>query len=234
MHRLVPETNLEALGAYRVDDRTLADAILKDLVRRGTLVTVFAGEATFCTVVEAVDPRTIDLAIGRERRHEVMGPGIEALTFVAFVEDVKIQVTARPRAAIVVDGALRLRLDRPEILHRLQRRDGFRVRPIHGEPAVCFLRAASGRYERAPILDVSVVGVGLLFVPERRLPALGATFAHCQLQLAGRELIPCDLVVKRVEPLEPGSRVGCRLVPMTRPAEQLLQRRIMGIELKRI
>lgn len=237
MSRLVPETDLDAIAPFRVPDRLSADTVLRELVSRGVLVSVFGGRVVFCTVVEAFDADTIDLAIGRERRHDPFegpqGPGPRLITFVAFMEDVKIQVTAHPRAVVLADGKLRLRLDRPEAMFRLQRRDGFRVRPLHGDPAFCHLRGPTGRYVRAPVVDVSVVGVAFALPEGLSEPTLGSVYQHCQLQLADCEIIPCDLVVSRTEAVPGGHRVCCRIAPRSRAAEQALQRTIMGIELRR-
>jgi hypothetical protein len=76
--------------------------------------------------------------------------------------------------------------------------------------------------------------VALAYAADERPPPIGASLGRCHLRLEAHQLVPCELVVQRHEPREgSGTRVGCRVLPLSVAAEQALQRAIMAIELRR-
>lgn len=228
MDGLLPEPDLDA--RFRLDGPQV-DGLLRELVRRRSVMTLFGTGEAFCTVVEAFGAGGLEVAIPRDRQDLV---DEEALTGVALVDEVKVQLEAAPRDLVARRGHLRLRLERPRVAHRIQRREGYRVRPLDGDPGVCHIRAEpGGRLVAVPVLDASVVGVALAFPLDQRPPPIGATLERCQLRLVAHQLVPCDLIVRRHQRGERAIRVGCRLVPLSLAAEQCLQRTIMEIELRR-
>jgi hypothetical protein len=229
-NRLAPETDPALLAPYQVDGSSAVDTLIRSLIRRRTVVTLFGDTDPFSTVLESYDGSTLDVAISRSRQDAIES---ERLVAVSLVDDVKIQLSVRPRELVVVGGELRLRLERPSTVHRVQRRDGFRVKPRAGDPGLCHVRTEGGKVLRLPVLDVSVVGVALAVPRNHLVPAVGARLSRCQLHIVEDRLIPCDLVVRRhaVEPQ--ATRIGCQIEPLSVAAAQSLQRTVMEIELTR-
>ncbi|MEZ4237092.1 MAG: PilZ domain-containing protein [Myxococcota bacterium] len=229
MERLLPEVDDDVLAQFRVDG-TAVDAVLRELVRRRTMVTLFGAATPFTTTVEALGEGIMEAVLPLACADAAE---VQQLVAVALLDEVKVQLAVRPLGLVTRRGELRLRLTRPDVVHRMQRRHGFRVRPLAGEPFACHLRTPGGRRTVVPILDISVVGVALAFPPDERPPPVGAELGRCLLHLVERQLVPCDLVVQRHEADAERTRVGCTLRPVSVAAEQALQRTIMDIELRR-
>ncbi|MEQ1507240.1 MAG: PilZ domain-containing protein [Myxococcota bacterium] len=265
MHRFRPEPDPAALASFRVPPEDTR-VHLQALIDRGLPLWVFpttrAEDEFVVSQLLAGEPGTdrtdrtdggeLLLEVGPDSRWDAMLAEPEVV-IVAFVDQVKIQLAARPRvpldrsglaspAAALVDrggGDRGWRLGWSGALYRIQRRDGFRIRPAEDDPVWCHVPVSGGR-TAFRVIDVSVVGVALAFPVGTARPDLGTRIVGCRLQLpgtgAGPQLLPCDLVVRQVaDRPEPGLgapvyRVGCAFEPMTLDLGRVVQRAMMDLE----
>jgi len=152
-----------------------------------------------------------------------------AVTFVGFVDSVKLQFTAS--GAVVGTRADRptVTVPMPAELIRLQRRAAVRVRPAGGRGAVCRvpLGGSPGEHEALRVLDISTGGLAVLAYPERFSPVIGAEIEGCRLDLPGVGGTVVSLRVCHVDPLptdESARCCGCEFVRMAPALRSMLER----------
>ncbi|MCX7274611.1 MAG: flagellar brake protein [Burkholderiales bacterium] len=158
----------------------------------------------------------------------------QGIVVVALPENIRIQFDC-PQPRITGNGdRFEVICAMPTLIHRIQRRDAYRVRPPMRRPVQCVMRPFQGQERAYQVLDVSATGVALAIDPEFALPAIGEIWQHCRLEIPGYAPIPCDLDVRVIGPAPegdpPGNRIGClfhRPIPVqvyVRDAERLLRR----------
>lgn len=158
------------------------------------------------------EPRPADLAAGA--------------VAVGWLDAVKFQFDLDPLQVLHHEGRAWLRSPTPAVLHRLQRREAYRVRPLDDAPAACSV-PASERGERIalPVLDVSVGGV-LLQAPFRSASwRAGEVLRDCLLDLPDAPLLRCDLLLRSLRDEHRGDavRLGCEFVDLDGPQARVVQ-----------
>ncbi|MCZ2414001.1 MAG: flagellar brake protein [Burkholderiales bacterium] len=189
-------------AAFRIEGHLAVRAILRELAERHVLVTLYVAErledfAVSRVVHLADDEVEFDLS-GQERfaaalaqAHRVVG--------VAFPGKVKTQFLL-DRFAVADEGdgpVLRARL--PALLHRIQRREAFRVALAESEDAWCVCRVPPDGEVRYRVTDLSVGGASILLPPGVPAPEPGTIWAHCRIETADGRVLPCDLSVRHVD-----------------------------------
>jgi c-di-GMP-binding flagellar brake protein YcgR len=153
------------------------------------------------------------------------------VTFVGFVEGLKVQFTAFSVRAAALDDSATYRVPIPAELIRLQRRSAIRVRPETGRSAVCRvpLPGGTGEREALRVLDIGTGGIAVLTYPERFEPTVGVEIDDCRLDLPGVGGAIISLRVRHVRP-QPGDEkvrcCGCEFVRIA-PALQAMLLRYM-------
>ena len=187
---------------FRIEGSLAVRGILRDLAQRHVLVTLYADEHLADFAVSQVLR-----AAGAEVDFDLSGqePFAHALAHarrvvgVAFPGQVKTQFCLE-RFTVVHEptGAL-LRAPIPAVLHRIQRRDAFRV-PLPGSAEACCVRRVPPDGEvRYRLADLSVGGASILLPPGVAAPEPGTIWPHCRIETADGRLLPCDLSVRHVD-----------------------------------
>lgn len=230
--RFLPEPE-GALAAWRVADalsvraclRTLRDAaapLLLHLHERDHRL-----EGRLIAVNAPID--RLEIEIGRAAD---LPDALARATVVAFEDRIKVQFGLAGLRR--VEGApARLRALLPDVLHRIQRRDAYRVRPLPWAQARCAVPAPNGAMLPAQVLDTSIGGVSLR-LPPSVVPQAGQRLADCQLSLPGSAAFRCDLLVTSVQPEAHGVRVGCAFEALSVPLQRTLQRFVFDADKRRI
>lgn len=237
-----PEPESPDLAPYTVYSRVEIIALLQSIGRAGVLTTVYfdqhAGFAV--TALLSVNPEfeevVFDAAQDEVTQRRLLAA--ESLTFVAFVDQIKIQFSARRAQATQFDARPALRVRLPEQLLRLQRRDFFRVRTPLSRPAHCLVPYGDDRrqYEKLRLLDISVGGVAVLAYPEKFELSPGARIDDCFLDLPGIGSVGVSLELRHTEPLprdDAARSAGCQFIDITPLARTLIQRYVNKLDAER-
>lgn len=233
-----PEPESPDLEQYTVYSRAEIVGMLRALADAHVLVTAyFSADPGFgVTTLLAIQERDAALIFDclsddAAQRRLLAAPKI---TFVGFVEAIKVQFTVAGAASVQYEGKPAFRVPLPDNALRLQRRDAFRVRPPLARPATCRVPyGEEGKFETLRIVDISVGGLALLTYPERFELAGGRVIEQCELQLPGVGTAQVTLKVRHVDPVprdEKARRCGCEFVAMAAATRMLLQRYVNNLD----
>jgi c-di-GMP-binding flagellar brake protein YcgR len=233
-----PEPDSAALEPFTVYSGVEITALLERMKAADAPITVYfdRGSAFSLTSLLAVQPPgTVVFDSVRDERRLVAA---ESLTFVGFIESIKVQFTTGKAVALAFEGAPAFRVAMPDKLLRLQRRDAFRVRALVGKPAYCLVPYGpdSRQYEKLQLLDISVGGVAVVTRPQNFQLPLGKRIADCYLDLPGIGSVGVGLQVRHVEPGaegKTGGTVGCEFVDVGSQARNQIQRYVNQLDLER-
>lgn len=169
----------------------------------------------------------------------------EHITFVAFVDNIKMQFAVHGVAAASWEGRQAMRIRLPESVLRLQRREFFRVRPPVSKPALCLIPYESAEEKKATrkfgkqqhfeslrVLDLSVGGLALLACPHALDLPRGEKIEGCFLDLPGVGSINLSVVVRNLDPVvrEDTRRLGCEFADLSPASRMALQRYVNKVE----
>lgn len=233
-----PEPESAALEPFTVYSAVEIAALLERMKAADTSITVYfdRGNAFSLTSLLAVQsPGTLVFDSVRDERRLLAA---ESLTFVGFIDSIKVQFSTGKAEAVTFEGGEAFRVRLPERLLRLQRRDAFRVRTLAGKPAYCLVPyGPDGRqYEKLQLLDISVGGVAVVTQPQRFQLPQGKRIADCYLDLPGIGSVGVSLQVRHVEPAtdgKGGGTAGCEFFDVGSQARNQIQRYVNQLDLER-
>lgn len=231
-----PETNAQVLAQFVVHDPRLIRSTLRELAHNFGMLCLVATRpvrAWVVTRVRTVDAQHVELEVNTDAHRRAALLNATDLYLVAELESIKVQVQLKklqPKAGS--DETMVVEI--PTLIHRIQRRDGFRVRPVAPMRMVCNVRDGNGGFQPWPVVDASVIGLALRAPPGTATPKPGDQFSHATLELEADDLIPVSLLVRRTwtigEELDSGLVVGCEFQHLDAVAERRLQVVITEIE----
>ena len=187
---------------FRIEGSLAVRAILRELAERHVLVTLYADDrlADFAVsqVLRATDAE-VDLDLSGQEPFALALAQARRVVGVAFPGQVKTQFCLE-RFAVVHEreGAL-LRAPLPAVLHRIQRRDAFRVALPGNAEACCVCRVPPDGEVRYRLTDLSVGGASILLPPGVDAPEPGTIWPHCRIETSDGRMLPCDLSVRHVD-----------------------------------
>lgn len=234
-----PEPASPDLAPFTVYSRVEIIALLQSLGRAGTLTTAyFDDNAGFAvTVLLDVNPEfeevVFDNASDPATQRRLLAS--DALTIVAFVDNIKLQFAAGRAEPTSFEGKPAFRVRLPDEVLRLQRRESFRVRTPVGKPAHCLVPYGEGgkQYEKLRLLDISVGGIAVVTYPEKFDLVAGTRIDDCFLDLPGVGSVGVSLNVRHLAPLAKdakGKAVGCEFVAVAPLSRTLIQRYVNKLD----
>jgi flagellar brake protein len=235
--QFLPETDVEALAPFRVEGPVAIKSLLRDLISKKALIALYSlrnFDDFIVTQVVRFDDHglELDFVTDEARRAAILGGG--GAIVIGFLETIKIQFTVQSIQLFRSHDGPVLRCPLPANVYRIQRRDSYRVRPLQGEPVVCFVRDGAGGESGFRVIDFSAGGLALAVPSGSALPAAGQTLRHCRIEVGKRIAIPCELIVRHVSEglwSEDGAhRIGCEYDRPTSEAARSLQLVVMDIE----
>jgi flagellar brake protein len=133
------------------------------------------------------------------------------VTFVGFVDTVKLQFSASGALAATHAGRPALTVPMPATLLQLDRRSAARVRPESGRGGVCRipLVGRTGEHEALRVLDIGAGGLAVLAYPEQFDLAVGSEIEGCRLDLMGVGGAEVTLRVRHVGRVPGDDRARC-------------------------
>jgi flagellar brake protein len=160
----------------------------------------------------------------------------QELVCVAFVESIKMQFTIRAPRRSSTDGYASFRVEFPERVLRLQRREYYRVRTPESMSASCLVPYSGDRaqYESLRVLDLSVGGLALMAYPRHFDPTATSVIDNCYLDLPGVGTVTVRMRVAHVETSADAQtrRCGCEFVDLSPQARMMLQRYVQKIDVE--
>ncbi len=237
-----PEPESPDLERFAVYARVEIIAVLRQLLDAGVLVTAYFDQGPgFCVTILLAVNEDFDEVVFDYASDELASKRLLAskqITFVAFLENVKLQFTVHAVEATVFEGKPAFRVPLPEQMLRMQRRDFFRIAPPMSKPAqVLVPYAREGKqYEKLRVLDISVGGMAVMTYPEKFDLPLATVIDNCYLDLPGFGSVSVSMHVRHIDVLprdEAARRVGCEFVDMAPGSRVMLQRYINRLDAER-
>lgn len=236
-----PEAESPALDRFALHDRDGIAALLDELRRRGSLVTLYYDDAAGFTVGSVLDVDAareavvLDCAGAGDVQRSIALAG--DIVVVAFLDSTKIQFTLAGAESVDHHGRAAFRLRLPRRVLRIQRRSVPRrnPNPSGGRPAICRvpIPGSVDRYEPARVLDISLGGLALLATPRLFDLSRDQVVGPCHLDLPELGQIGVSLRLRYMEawPGEVGGhRCGFEFVELGDGARRSLQRYLGRLE----
>lgn len=246
-----PEPQSPELEQYIVYARSEIVALLRRLSEGNVPVNAYHDRAEGLAVTEVLEvlPEEeiviIDPPADPDAAQQLLAA--DHVTFVAFVDNIKMQFAAHRVEATQWQGRAVARIRLPESILRLQRREYFRVRPPMSKPALCLIpyerpeekkKKAQSKphtqqhFESLRVVDLSVGGLALLACPMALDLPRGQKIEGCYLDLPGIGSINLSVVVRNLDPVvrDDMRRLGCEFADLSPASRMALQRYVNKVE----
>ncbi len=238
MHsQFLPETDPLVLSRFAVDGPLAIKGVLGDLVRERALITLYAPNDPDEFVVSRLidwDDRALrfDFNTGADRAASLLAVG--RMVVVAFLDQVKIQFDVHGPKLLADHSPAVVSCAFPARIHRIQRRDAFRVRPPVQRVVECVVRTVDGQPRIHTVLDISATGLSIALPAGVELPVVGEIWPHCRLEIPGYPALPTDLKVRAASPGElatgANARIGCEFHRPSPEVQRAIQIYVMDVE----
>jgi c-di-GMP-binding flagellar brake protein YcgR len=229
---LGPGGDVDAWGAFRVDDLAERDRLLRQL--RDGSVPVNLNSPAGGTVVSALwsfDPAQGKLVFSANEHDPQLQRLLEAdeAVAVAYLDSVKLQFDLSEMVLVRSTRACALQARLPRDLYRFQRRTAYRVRTLERSAPTAQLRhpAMPEMTLSLRVIDVSIGGCALLL--PRDVPGLqiGLLLQGVPVELDADTRFVAALRLQHMSSLRPGgTRIGCEWQQLDGKAQRALQRYI--------
>lgn len=235
-----PEDDSPANEPYQHYSRREILVILQDVIDRRALVTLYfnRGEEHVVTTLININPE-IEALVFDSAVHDDMNQRIvqsRTVTFVAFVDQIKVQFRAQAAELTTFEGRSALRIRLPESVLRLQRRECFRVNAPKAGPLHCEFDLPDLGKTRFVVNDLSVGRMGILAGPATFEFRSGAVFENCRIGLPGHGLLTTSIEIRHGTGFakdaqgRPRYHYGCQFLNIAGPVVNLIQRYINQLE----
>lgn len=224
---------------YLVESDVEIAYVLRGLARTRAVVTAhLSGTKEFAvTAVLEVDVQTATVILDPSANPELNRRLLAStpIRFISNEEGVRVQFQASRIESVTFQGRPALRIALPASLHKVQRREYYRMSTPIMNPVKCMIPAAGDEALEMPLTDISLGGLCLAGEFGNAPPALGTVLEGCRIQLATVGALRIDLYVRNtyLVTLRNGShsrRTGCQFLAITPQQEALVQRYVILLE----
>ncbi len=225
------------LTPFEISDQMLIKSTLRELMRHAGAIYLTARQPNRLSVsarmvsFDATDI-VIEANVDDARLQELMSANAPCL--IANLGFVQVQFDLHNLRLTSASNRIALCGAVPNVVYRIQRREGVRVRPFASQPIVCHMRSAQGRSTGWSVLDLSVIGLALQVPALAIIPATDTIIEHAQLEYGSDTPIPVHLAVRRCwladDAPESGRVLGCEFRYLDQNNERRLQLLITEIE----
>lgn len=224
---------------YHVDSDVEIAYVLRGLAKNKAVVTAhLAGTREFAvTAVLDVDVQahtiTLDASANQELNRRLMESSL--VRFVSNDEGVRVQFQVSKVESALFQGRPALRITLPRSLHKMQRREFYRIPMPLLNPMRCSMPHGPDETREMPLSDISLGGVCLVGEFGDEPPALGTILERCSIPLGKAGSLHIDLCVRNtyLVVLKNGAhsrRTGCQFLAITPQQESMVQRYIISLE----
>ncbi len=223
---------------YLITARREIEFFLQSLAKNGSLIALYPSGSDDFILTTLLKVGSTGLWVEQSNNPDKNKRLTEAkkLSFVSSLAQVKLQFISEKAAVATHDGYPALFLPFPKSIHRLQRREYFRLTTPIENPLRCMIPDAKKEtFHEATIMDISGGGVGLASSEEDTLLAPGKTYTDCRISLPDIGELRCSIEVRNMVtiPTLNGKsirRAGCAFKNLESSAMVLLQRYITAMQ----
>lgn len=238
----VPATPAEDESPYTLHARMDIMAVLRDVARSRSLVTVHfgAGHEALLTPLLGVDPKAGELVFDCSGSETMNSSVLKArkLLYYGLHDKVRIRFNTGPARLAQWQDRSAFAVPLPESMLRLQRRELYRVPAPVTRPVRCIIPVEETdrmRHVEMRLHDISQGGVALVSQPGDFRFEPGMSFPNCRIVLpdAGNAVVMLEVVHVREEKLlndKTVLRIGCKFVRPSMAALSLIQKQMMKLE----
>jgi flagellar brake protein len=225
---------------YRISAPREIAFILQNLVKDATRIALYASDTDdfILTTLLKADATGLWLEQGRDPQANSRLLKSHKLIFVSSHAQIKLQFVSDKAAVSTCDGQPALLLPFPKSIHRLQRREYYRLTAPVEDPLRCVIPQTPSEkceYHEATIMDISGGGVGLTCMEQDTVLVPGKRYPNCRISLPDIGELEGTIEVKNLIVLSTpeGStlrRAGCEFKDLDGTATILLQRYVTAMQ----
>ena len=219
--------------------------VLRDLMRRRSLVTLYYGELNdfiLTTVVGVGDDQStvfLDCAPTAALNRRILAA--EKLACVGSHDRVRVQFTTATPRLVEFEGSPAFAVATPDALLRLQRREYYRLVTPVARPLKCTIPLPA-EHGAAPaqlnVHDLSLGGISVLTPPQEFVFPIGARFENCGIALPDTGTLRATLEIRNTFEITAGGnvkskRTGLAFVDLPSSMHGAVQRYILKLERER-
>lgn len=220
---------------------------LRGLIQKRAMLSAFidASADSFLTAIVALsaDENQLVLDAASDETINRRVEAAEQLICVTQLDRIKIQFAARGIQRIQHEGHDAFRVQVPEVMLRLQRREYFRLTAPSAHSLTCLIPITIGGEHReisveASVLDISGGGISITIPSEGMVVEPDMEFGNCRLMLPETGAIVTSLRVRNLFRItnRDGSitlRAGCEFTHLSSAMASTIQRYILKVERER-
>ena len=240
----IPDKESEDLNPYRLHSRREIVALLRTIAEKKQVLNMLANQdsTAIVTTILEIDDVAGTLVIDCAQR-EYMNESIlssDNISFETALEQVRILFFVDRIEQCMHEGAPALKLDLPQSMIRLQRREYYRVPTIAGPPVSCTItipQTGPGEARTVSLVLQNVSGGGIALIDSEGLldPTIGRVYRNCRIDLPGGTLVVTSLELRNAQQIrlpngQNANRLGCLFIDLPHAMLAAVQRYIAKLE----
>ena len=227
---------------YLVESDKEIAFILRAVAQKGEGLTAYFNQGNdfiLTTILDVdADNDTVILDYGANEIFDRKILGANRILFMTAQDKVRIQFTVNHIERINYEGDPAFKINLPESLIKLQRREYYRLATPIMKPLVCTFPLEEGKSVDLAIADISIGGIGAINPPSTFKFEIGAKYQGCHFVLPEIGTIVAAMQIRNAFEitLKNGSRTmraGCMFVNLPGTMESMIQRYIIKLERER-
>ena len=236
------EISSDDVGRFLVDSKKEVAFILRAIGQKGEGITAHFSHGSDFILTSIIhvdaDSDTIILDYGA---NEVLNRKIleaRKIIFITAQDKVRIQFTGDHIEKTHYEGRPAFKINLPESLIKLQRREYFRLAAPISRPLICTFPLEGGNKLGLTIADISIGGIGVIVPPTTVKFEIGALYRGCHFSLPEIGTIVAALQICNAfeVTMKNGARTmraGCMFVNLPGTMQSMIQRYIIKLERER-
>lgn len=226
-------------SSFMVHSRMEILYILRAILRKNELVTAYfnQGNDFFLTAILALDAdaNTLILDGGADEALNTRAIARKKIILVTAQDRVKVQFVANAITRIQHLGRPAFRMEIPEQLLKLQRREYYRLSTANISPTTCTIITPEGGPVEVTIADISLGGISIANYQSLIKLEVGDRFSECHIALPGTGTITTGMEIRNEHAvtLENGTRsyrAGSMFMELASSQQAMIQRYIIKLE----
>ena len=227
---------------FRIHSKPDIHAILRDIMKRNTLVTVYFGQGNnfILTSILAIDPENNKMIVdyGIDEKFNQSALRAKRITFITSQNRIKVEFTCDSIKKMRFEGHDAFIVSLPDSLVRMQRRNFFRIATPTVNPLKCRIPHPidnGSDTAEVTLLDISCGGIAVIDHHPNISFDPGATFEKGQILLPGVGTIIVNIQVKNTYEITLRNglackRAGCEFIKLPANMYAMIQRYIIKLE----
>lgn len=227
---------------FLIHSRLEITYILRAIMQKNALVTAYFNQGQDFILTSILDADAgrgeviLDCGANDALNHKILDAS--KVIFVTFQDRVKVQFTSEHIAKIRYDGRDAFRIELPESLLKLQRREYYRLETPISDPLKCIVSLPDGKGVELTIADISVGGISVVNPPPEIEMNPGELFPGCRIALPDIGTVVASIEARNAHEVTLKSgvramRCGCRFVDMPAGMQAMVQRYILKLDRER-